>query len=232
MRNQVSYVRQHFIEFVIQIVPMLTYELSENECVIPIKKLVKSMIELLRKVDLSMYGGDLHENTMFKKQSSTEPKIRATVLIRKQDHRSASDSPENDNLYINSEVDIQYIIDGVRSVLYHCLQIKYDDSTLSVHEDYNYVEAGGLSFKSLFGAGESREKLIEKNIYINPLKEAVLSCLKPFFISAIHCWMDLCIFLPKDYLFSRTGVCAYNEDDENLIHIMIENEFPNSNEKD
>ena len=233
MRNEVSYVRQHFVEFVIQIVPMLINELSESECVDPIKKLVINMIELLRKVDLSMYG-DYHDNNSSKKQSAStnEPRIRATVLIRKQDQRSVSDAHENDNLYINSEIDIQHIVDGVRSILYHCLEIEYDDNSLSVTEEYNYAEVGGFSFKSLFGAGESREKLIEKNIHINPLKEAVLSCLRPFFISAIYCWTDLCIFLPKDYLFSRTGVCAYHEHDESLINHMIEDEFPSADEKD
>ena len=114
MRNEVSYVRQHFVEFVIQIVPMLINELSESECVDPIKKLVINMIELLRKVDLSMYG-DYHDNNSSKKQSAStnEPRIRATVLIRKQDQRSVSDAHENDNLYINSEIDIQHIVDGV-----------------------------------------------------------------------------------------------------------------------
>lgn len=37
MKNQVSYVRQHFVDFVIQIVPMMTEMLSEEESIVPIK---------------------------------------------------------------------------------------------------------------------------------------------------------------------------------------------------
>jgi hypothetical protein len=40
MKNPVSYVRKHFIEFVVQIVPMITEMLPENEALVPVKKLV------------------------------------------------------------------------------------------------------------------------------------------------------------------------------------------------
>lgn len=227
MRNQVSYVRQHFLEFINQIAPMITEELSEAECVVPIKKLVISMIELLRKVDLSMYG-DYHSDTPAKKAAANanEPKIRATILIRKQDHR-ALDVQDNDNLVINSEMDIQHIVDAIRCIIYHCLEIEYQPKNLEIQEEYDYADIGGFSFKNLFGGGDNKEKLIEKNMYISPLKEAVLECLRPFFISSIYCWTDLSIFLPKDYLFSRTGVCAYNEEDEALTNLMIEDRLPN-----
>lgn len=37
MKNQVSYVRQHFVDFAINVVPMITEMLSEEESVVPIK---------------------------------------------------------------------------------------------------------------------------------------------------------------------------------------------------
>jgi len=186
MRNQVSYVRQHFVEFVIQIVPMITEELSETESVVPVKKMVISLIEILRKVDLSMYGED-SEGTVMRKEQNTqaEQKIRATLLIRKQDQRSFINQG-TDNLVINSEIDIQHIIEGIRSLIYHCLEITSEPDTLKVNEDYEYIEGGGFSLKNLFGGGDNHEKLIEKNLNLTPLKEAVLSCLRPFFISSIY----------------------------------------------
>lgn len=173
LRNQVSYVRQHFVEFIIQIVPMITEELSETESVIPVKKLVISMIELLRRVDLSMYGED-SEGTVIKKEptSQSDHRLRATILIRKQDQRSAN-SHNTESMVINSELDIQHIILGIKSIVYHCLDIEQD--ALTIREDYEYIDGGGFSIKALFSGGDNREKLIEKNLNINPLKEAVLS---------------------------------------------------------
>jgi hypothetical protein len=52
-----------------------------------------------------------------------------------------------------------------------------------------------------------------------------LGCLRPFFISSIYCWTDLCIFLPRDYLFSRIGAIAFRNEDQNLTNIMLRNKL-------
>jgi hypothetical protein len=223
MKNQVSYVRKHFIDFAVQCVPMLTDMLPEEEAVIPVERLVICLIEILRSVDLSMYGED-SEGLNRKTHSSKEHAIRATLLIKKQDQRS-SHVDKTDNLVINSELDISTIIEGIKSIIYHCLVIEPNPSDLAFTEEYEYIEGSGFSFKSFFGTGDSHDKLIDRHTKLTPLKEAVLACLKPLFISSIYCWTDLCIFLPRDYLFSRTGVIGFRHEDQALINTMIENAF-------
>lgn len=231
MKNQVAYVRKHFIEFVVQCVPMITDLLSEEQAIHPIKKLVMCLINILRKVDLSVYGEDA-EGIYFKKSPNTpsEHKIRATLLIKKQDHRAFHGSGQ-DNLVINSEMDILTIIDGIKQIIYHCLNIHPDAGQLTFTEDYEYIEGSGFSFKTIFGGGESHDKLIDKQQRLSLLKEQVLSCLKAFFVSCIYCWTDLSIFLPRDYLFSRTGVIGFRSEDQQSTNTMIENFFE-KNEKD
>ena len=232
MNNQVSYVRKHFIEFVVQCVPMITEMLAEEEAVYPVEKMVICLTGILRNVDLSMYGED-SEGTVVSKapQSSKDQKIRATLLIKKQDQK-AFQTNSGDNLVINSELDIQIIIEGIKTIIYHCLHIHPDPSELDFNEEYEYIEGGGFSFKTIFGTSEGHDKLIDKNSKLTPLKEAVLSCMKPFLISSIYCWTDLSIFLPRDYLFSRTGVIAFRHEDQSLINTMIDQTLRNNNGED
>ena len=89
------------------------------------------------------------------------------------------------------------------------------------------MDGSGFSFKTIFGGGDAHDKLIDRHMKLSPLKDAVLSSLKPFFISSIYCWTDLSIFLPRDYLFSRTGVIAFRLEDQALVNTMIENTFSN-----
>ncbi|CAI2382310.1 unnamed protein product [Moneuplotes crassus] len=224
MNNQVSYVRQHFIEFVVQIVPMITEMLQEAEAVAPITKLVLCLINILRKVDLSIYGEDTDATGGRKEEVKGGHSIRATVLIWKQDQMNTN-RHVNENLLINSEVDIQLIIEGIKSIIYHCLHIHPDSSDLKFTEEYEYVEGSGFSFKTIFGGGEGHDKLIDKSSKLTPLKESVLQLLKPLFISCISCWKDLCIFLPKDYLFSRIGVISYRNEDQSATNMMLRNKL-------
>jgi hypothetical protein len=174
---------------------------------------------------LSIYGED-SEGAFIKKapEVPSEHKIRATVLIWKQDQK-AQHSNVHDNLVINSEVDIELIVEGIKSIIYHCLHIHPDPNQLAFNEEYEYNEEGGFSFKTIFGGGEGHDKLINKNTKLSPLKTAVLTCLKPLFISSIYCWKDLCVFLPRDYLFSRIGVIGFRAEDQNLTNIMLRNKL-------
>lgn len=183
MCNQVSYVRQHFIEFVVMIVPMITEMLPETESIIPITKLVACLIDILGKVDLSIYGEDSEGLNNKKETEETKTnKIRATVLIWKQNQK-AHQMQSHENLVINSEVDIQLIIDGIKSIIYHCLHIHPDSTQLIFTEEYEYVEGSGFSFKTIFGGGEGHDRLIDKSSKLTPLKEAVLGLLKKFLTS-------------------------------------------------
>lgn len=182
MSNQVSYVRQHFIEFVVMIVPMITEMLSETESVAPIIKLALCLISILGKVDLSIYGEDSEGSSNKTYESVNENQIRATVLIWKQGQKSTQ-MESHENLVINSEVDIKLIIEGIKSIIYHCLQIHPDPSQLNFSEEYEYAEGSGFSFKTIFGGGEGHDKLLHKNTKLGPLKESVLTLLRPFFIS-------------------------------------------------
>lgn len=174
MKNEVSYVRQHFVEFVVSIIPVITEMLSEEECIQPIKKCVLCLIHILRFVDLSMYGEDA-EGTVYKRPQNgpSTQKIRATILIKKQDNK-ASSSNENE-LVINSELDISHIIEGIRSIIYHCLNIDSDPANLVFREEYEYMDSGGFSIKTIFGGGEHHDKIIDKSVHLSQLKEAVLT---------------------------------------------------------
>lgn len=121
-----------------------------------------------------MYGED-SEGIAFKKShnGSAEHKIRATVLIKKQDQSKAYYSNQ-ENLVINSEIDISHIIEGIKSIIYHCLKINPNDQTYTFNEEYEYMDSGGFSIKSIFGGGEDHDKLVDKSLKLNPLKEAVL----------------------------------------------------------
>lgn len=223
MKNQVSYVRKHFIDFAVQCVPMITEMLPEEEAVVPVERLVICLIETLRSVDLSLYGED-SDGTNKRNHSDKEHAIRATLIIKKQAQR-LSHIEKSSNLVINSELDIATIIESIKSIIYHCLVIEPNPSDLTFTEEYEYIEGSGFSFKSFFGTGDSHDKLVDRHTKLTPLKEAVLACLKPLFISSIYCWTDLCIFLPRDYLFSRTGVIGFRHEDQALINAMIENAF-------
>ena len=54
--NQVAYVWQHFIDFVVYLIPMMKRLLEENEVLESFKEIISCLIGLLWKVDLSMYG--------------------------------------------------------------------------------------------------------------------------------------------------------------------------------
>lgn len=186
MQNQVAYVRKHFIEFVVQCVPIITDMLQEDAAIQPVKKLVLCLINLLRKVDLSIYGEDA-EGIVMRKAPTAKPehKIRATLLIKKQDHRNTLPASK-EHLIINSEIDIQTIIDGIKQIIFHCLKIHPDPAQLTFDEEYEYIEGSGFSFKTIFGGGENHDKLLDTHYKLSPLKETVLSCLKAFFVSTIY----------------------------------------------
>lgn len=55
LKNQVAYVRQHFIDFVVVLIPMMRKLLEETDITDCVKEIVQCLISLLRKVDLSIY---------------------------------------------------------------------------------------------------------------------------------------------------------------------------------
>lgn len=57
---------------------------------------------------------------------------------------------------------------------------------LDFNEEYEYVDSSGFSIKSIFGGGEDHDKLLEKNVKLTPLKEAVLACMNQFLLSIIY----------------------------------------------
>jgi hypothetical protein len=61
LKNQVAYVRQHFIEFIVFLVPMLRRLLEDKEIMYCIKEIIICLISILRKVDLTMYGEKIDE---------------------------------------------------------------------------------------------------------------------------------------------------------------------------
>ena len=53
-----------------------------------------------------------------------------------------------------------------------------------------------------------------------------------FILSGIDTWKDLPVFLVRDYLFSRNGVCPYAEQDEKKVIQMIEKVMNLNKKKD
>ena len=60
--NPVAYVRQHFIEFVVYLVPMMKRLLEEVEIKDTISDIIVCMVKILRQVDLRMYGEKVEEH--------------------------------------------------------------------------------------------------------------------------------------------------------------------------
>ena len=56
LKNQVAYVWQHFIDFVVYLIPMMRRLLEESEIQECIREIISCFIALLRKVDLGIYG--------------------------------------------------------------------------------------------------------------------------------------------------------------------------------
>lgn len=118
MRNQVSYVRQHFVEFVIAVVPMITKMLNEEESIVPIQKLVLCLISILKRADLSMYGEDL-DSMSTKKTASVSSDYKIKHPLTNKHGQKPSKQKTDENLVINSELDINNIIEGIKSIIYH-----------------------------------------------------------------------------------------------------------------
>lgn len=109
---------------------MMKSLLEQSDVLESFREIISCFIGLLWKVDLSMYGekNEEHQQVIENKDN----KIAADMFWRHQ-----TSSIHNPDLLITSEVEITHIMDGLKAILYVCLDIESGQKTIK--EEFNYL---------------------------------------------------------------------------------------------
>ncbi|CDW85800.1 n-terminal domain-containing protein [Stylonychia lemnae] len=145
MKNEVSFVRYHFIQFATTIVPFMLKLINPQVFNSHIKKFVDCFCGLLRNVDPSLfitqqqflgtaalgiggYAGDNVDKAI--RLTSTNMRLKTSVAVKQQtliNHNIQGGAAKpKDQLVINQESDISQIIQGLEQIVYYCLGIVRD----------------------------------------------------------------------------------------------------------
>ena len=112
LKNQVAYVRQHFIDFVVYLIPMMTNLLHENDIIDCVKEIISCLTQTLRRVDIRIYGEKINDDYAFQTENA-----RVHHYLRQGKKLAESE------LHITSELEIKQLFDGLKLIIYHCLGI-------------------------------------------------------------------------------------------------------------
>ena len=222
IQNPVSFVRMHHINFLVVLLPLLSsLSLSHAQQSAFILKLLDCFNSLLRKFDLSVYG----EAEGF--VDGPDPPSRMTTLPSEKATLLNICKAEEDEFSLNNESDVLKIVTGLKCVLFHYLNLQQqqeDRQNLYVDEDFNYMTKTMNSptfsekLRGLFSGSAAKGA---RHQYQPDTMQVVLGRTAQLIATTIHCWSDVDVFLARDYLFRRSGVCPYAEGDEILVNKML-----------
>jgi len=215
MKNEVAFVRYHYILFAQKIVPFLKEIMTSEKQVENISMLFQCFCDLLHCCDVSAYTKE-HK----KKATSSNPdsqyintfEMPSTVANLKKDRK----------LVITQDNDIVQIIEGFKVILKDCLKVK---DGVDEDEEFKQEQLKELGKKtqdqsenygifSFFSKSSERKRDESEQLTV---KRALFDQISKILLGCLNCWNDLEVFKVRECYFSRLGIFPFHERDSERI---------------
>ena len=219
MKNDVAFVRYHYILFAQKLVPFMREITSSERQVAHIKTLFQCFCDLLHCCDVSAYTKE-HKKRAGPSGSHAQDSQYASTF--EMPATNAGNMKKQGNLQITQDNDIVQIIEGFKVILKDCLKIKDD---ITEDEEFKQEQLKELGKKtndtnesyglfSFFSKSSERKRDETETLTV---KRALFDQISKILLGCLNCWNDLDVFKVRECFFTRLGIFPFHEKDAEKI---------------